>query len=193
MIQNLEIVFLNLVEGIDFDVFDQGIYMKLCIVWNEVRFEFDGIWYQILLCYVVLQVVQNVIFIVIVVVVVVVFNVVFEQDWVWILVGVILLIMVIMLVILFCQVKVIGYMFCVDDIVFCKGIFWQWMIVVFYGCMQLVDIIQGFFDCVFGVLQLKMVMVVVIIGVQILGLMQVVLEVLCDIFIQVVEMCWIGL
>jgi membrane protein YdbS with pleckstrin-like domain len=111
----------------------------------------------------------------------------FEQTWVLIPAGVIIVLTLATLIILPRQARAIGYMLRDDDIVFRKGILWQRMIAVPYGRMQLVDITQGPLDRAFGVSQLKMVTAAATTGVQIPGLTQAASEALRDTLIEVAE------
>lgn len=144
-------------------------------------------WHQISPRYVVSQIVQNVIFIAVVVAVGLVAFFGFEQSWVLIPAGVVIVLTLATLIILPRQARAIGYMLRADDIVFRKGILWQRMIAVPYGRMQLVDITQGPLDRAFGVSQLKMVTAAATTGVQIPGLTQDAAEALRDTLIQVAE------
>jgi len=145
------------------------------------------VWHQISPRYVVSQIVQNVIFIAVVVTVGLVAFFGFEQSWVLIPAGVVIVLTLATLIILPRQARAIGYMLRADDIVFRKGILWQRMIAVPYGRMQLVDITQGPLDRAFGVSQLKMVTAAATTGVQIPGLTQDAAEALRDTLIQVAE------
>lgn len=130
---------------------------------------------------------QNVIFIAVIVIAALVAFLAFEQTWVLIPAGVIVVLTLATLIILPRQAKAIGYMLRADDIVFRKGILWQRMIAVPYGRMQLVDITQGPLDRAFGVSQLKMVTAAATTGVQIPGLTQAAADALRDTLIQVAE------
>lgn len=187
MTQNPETSPLNPAEGTDLDALDQGTYTQLRTSRREGRLELDGTWHQISPRYVVSQFVQNAIFLAVVVAAAVVLNIAWEQDWVWIPAGVIIVITLLTLIILPRQAKAIGYMLRADDIVFRKGILWQRMIAVPYGRMQLVDITQGPLDRAFGVSQLKMVTAAATTGVQIPGLTQQAAEALRDTLIEVAE------
>lgn len=57
----------------------------------------------------------------------------------------------------------------------------------------MVDINCGLFDCVLGLVEVKLVIVVFVSNVIVLGLLLVDVEVLCDCFVELVEMCWVGL
>ena len=178
---------LNSAEVTDLASLDQGTYSQLRTARSEARLELDGTWHQISPRYVVSQIVQNVIFVAFVLAVALVLALVLHQTWVWIPVGVVVLITLITLIILPRQAKAIGYMLRADDIVFRKGILWQRMIAVPYGRMQLVDITQGPLDRAFGVTQLKMVTAAATTGVQIPGLTQAASEALRDTLIEVAE------
>ena len=187
MTQNPENPPLNPAEGTDFATLDQGTYTSLRKARSEARLELDGAWHQISPRYVVSQLLQNAIFLVVVVVVALVVAFAFHQQWVWIPLGVIVVIEVFTLIILPRQARAIGYMLRTDDIVFRKGILWQRMIAVPYGRMQLVDITQGPLDRAFGISQLKMVTAAATTGVQIPGLTQGAAEALRDTLIEVAE------
>ncbi|MBW8762690.1 MAG: PH domain-containing protein [Microbacterium sp.] len=178
---------LNSAAVTDASALDQGTYSQLRTARNESRLELDGVWHQISPRYVASQIVQNVIFIAVVVVVALVAFLGFEQTWVLIPAGVIVVLTLATLIILPRQARAIGYMLRADDIVFRKGILWQRMIAVPYGRMQLVDITQGPLDRAFGVSQLKMVTAAATTGVQIPGLTQDAAEALRDTLIQVAE------
>jgi membrane protein YdbS with pleckstrin-like domain len=178
---------LNSAAVTDAAALDQGTYTRLRTARGESRLELDGVWHQISPRYVVSQIVQNVIVIAIVVAVALVAAFGFEQRWVLIPAGVVVLFTLATLIILPRQARAIGYMLRADDIVFRKGILWQRMIAVPYGRMQLVDITQGPLDRAFGVSQLKMVTAAATTGVQIPGLTQGAAEALRDTLIQVAE------
>jgi membrane protein YdbS with pleckstrin-like domain len=171
----------------DAPALDQGTYTQLRTARSAARLELDGVWHQISPRYVVSQIVQNVIFIAVVVTVGLVAFFGFEQSWVLIPAGVVIVLTLATLIILPRQARAIGYMLRADDIVFRKGILWQRMIAVPYGRMQLVDITQGPLDRAFGVSQLKMVTAAATTGVQIPGLTQDAAEALRDTLIQVAE------
>ncbi|WP_045257593.1 PH domain-containing protein [Microbacterium hydrocarbonoxydans] len=171
----------------DAGALDQGTYTQLRTARSDARLELDGVWHQISPRYVVSQFVQNLIFIAVVAIAALVVYFAFEQTWVLIPAGVIIVLTLATLIILPRQARAIGYMLRDDDIVFRKGILWQRMIAVPYGRMQLVDITQGPLDRAFGVSQLKMVTAAATTGVQIPGLTQEAAEALRDTLIQVAE------
>ena len=122
-----------------------------------------------------------------IVVVALVVHLAFDQTWVWIPAGLMLVVTLITLIILPRQARAMGYMLREDDVVFRRGILWQRMVAVPYGRMQLVDITQGPLDRAFGISQLKMVTAAATTGVQIPGLTQDGAEALRDTLIQVAE------
>jgi len=168
-------------------VLDEGTYDKIREPRGAGRLSLDGRWHQISPRYVVSQFVQNGIFLVLVLAAALVVALVFDQQWVWIPAGILIVIELLTLVILPRQAKAIGYMLRGDDIVFRKGILWQRIIAVPYGRMQLVDITHGPLDRAFGVSQLKMVTAAATTGVQIPGLRQKAAEALRDTLIDVAE------
>ncbi|MGI6879053.1 PH domain-containing protein [Microbacterium sp. gxy059] len=147
----------------------------------------DGAWHQISRKYVVSQVLQEVVLLALVVIAACVVFFVFDQSWVWIPAGIIVLMQVISLIILPRQAKALGYMLRGDDIVFRKGILWQRMVAVPYGRMQLIDITHGPLDRMFGVAKLKLVTAAATTGVEIPGLAQQAAEELRDTLIDVAE------
>lgn len=168
-------------------VLDEGTYDGLRTPRSSNALALDGVWHQISPRYVVSQYVQNAIFIAFVVVVALIVALLFEQTWVWIPAGAILVFTLITLIILPRQAKALGYMLRADDVVFRKGILWQRIVAVPYGRMQLVDITQGPLDRAFGISQLKMVTAAATTGVQIPGLTQQAAEALRDTLIDVAE------
>ena len=168
-------------------VLDEGTYEQIREPRGAGRLALDGRWHQISPRYVVSQFVQNGIFLALVLAAALVVSLVFEQLWVWIPAGVILLVTAFTLIILPRQARAIGYMLRDDDIVFRKGILWQRIIAVPYGRMQLVDITHGPLDRAFGVAQLKMVTAAATTGVQIPGLTQQAAQSLRDTLIEVAE------
>jgi len=168
-------------------VLDEGTYDGLRTPRNPNALALDGVWHQISPRYVVSQYVQNAIFIAFIVVVALIVALLFDQTWVWIPAGAILVFTLITLIILPRQAKALGYMLRADDVVFRKGILWQRIVAVPYGRMQLVDITQGPLDRAFGISQLKMVTAAATTGVQIPGLTQQAAEALRDTLIDVAE------
>lgn len=168
-------------------VLDDGTYQALRTPRRAGALALDGSWHQISPRYVVSQFVQNGLFLAIVIAAALIAALAFEQSWVWIPAGVIVLVTLLTLIILPRQAKALGYMLRADDVVFRKGILWQRMVAVPYGRMQLVDITQGPLDRAFGVSQLKMVTAAAATGVQIPGLTQQAAEALRDTLIEVAE------
>ncbi|MGM7667993.1 PH domain-containing protein [Microbacterium sp. A93] len=168
-------------------VLDEGTYTQIREPRGAARLALDGHWHQISPRYVTSQLLQNAVVFVLIVIAALVLSLAFDQTWVWIPAGILLVIELITLVILPRQAKAIGYMLRADDIVFRKGILWQRIIAVPYGRMQLVDITQGPLDRAFGVSQLKMVTAAATTGVQIPGLTQAAAEALRDTLIDVAE------
>ncbi|MGO2521029.1 MAG: PH domain-containing protein [Microbacterium sp.] len=168
-------------------VLDQGTYDKLREPRSEGKLALDGKWHQISPRYVASQFVQNGIFLAFIIAAALVVGLAFDQQWVWIPAGILILIEALTLVILPRQAKAIGYMLRADDIVFRKGILWQRIIAVPYGRMQLVDITHGPLDRAFGVSQLKMVTAAATTGVQIPGLTQQAAVAVRDTLIDVAE------
>ncbi|WP_460802502.1 PH domain-containing protein [Microbacterium sp. GXF6406] len=166
---------------------DEGTYEQIREPRGEGRLALDGHWHQISPRYVASQFLQNGLVIALIVVVALVAALVFDQTWVWIPAGILLVLTIAPLVILPRQARAIGYMLREDDIVFRKGILWQRIIAVPYGRMQLVDITHGPLDRAFGVAQLKMVTAAATTGVQIPGLTQTAAETLRDTLIEVAE------
>lgn len=166
---------------------DDGTYTELRTARSDARLELDGTWHQISPRYVVSQFVQSAVLLVVVLIAALVIAIAFEQSWVWIPAGIVLLLTALPLIVLPRQARAIGYMLRADDIVFRKGILWQRMIAVPYGRMQLVDITQGPLDRAFGVSQLKMVTAAATTGVQIPGLTQAAADALRDKLIEVAE------
>lgn len=168
-------------------ILDEGTYTEIREPRGAARLALDGHWHQISPRYVVSQLLQNGVVLALILIAALVLSLAFEQTWVWIPAGILIVIELITLVILPRQAKAIGYMLRADDIVFRKGILWQRIIAVPYGRMQLVDITQGPLDRAFGVSQLKMVTAAATTGVQIPGLTQASAEALRDTLIDVAE------
>ncbi|MGF2949071.1 PH domain-containing protein [Microbacterium alcoholitolerans] len=166
---------------------DTGTYEALRTPRNPAALALDGSWHQISPRYVVSQLLQNALFVIVVAAAMLVVALGFDQQWVWIPGGVVILVTLITMVILPRQAKAIGYMLRADDIVFRRGILWQRMVAVPYGRLQLVDITHGPLDRAFGVSQLKMVTAAATTGVQIPGLTQAAAEALRDTLIEVAE------
>lgn len=169
------------------DVLDAGTYTALKESRSAARLALDGTWHQISPRYVISQFVQEGIFAALILIAAFVVHFAFEQVWVWIPAGLVLLVMAFTMIILPRQARAIGYMLRDDDIVFRRGILWQRIIAVPYGRMQLVDITHGPLDRAFGVAQLKMVTAAATTGVQIPGLTQAAAETLRDTLIHVAE------
>ena len=168
-------------------VLDDGTYTRLQESRSAARLALDGTWHQISPRYVISQFVQEGIFAVLILIAALVVHFAFDQLWVWIPAGLVLLVMLFTMIILPRQARAIGYMLRDDDIVFRRGILWQRIIAVPYGRMQLVDITHGPLDRAFGVAQLKMVTAAATTGVQIPGLTQAAAETLRDTLIDVAE------
>nr|WP_143738452.1 PH domain-containing protein [Microbacterium esteraromaticum] len=169
------------------DALDAGTYSALRTPRSASALALDGTWHQISPRWVASQFLQNGLFLALVIVVMLVMAFAFEQAWVWIPGGIVILFTLITLIILPRQAKATGYMLRADDIVFRRGILWQRMVAVPYGRLQLVDITHGPLDRAFGVSQLKMVTAAATTGVQIPGLTQPAAEALRDTLIEVAE------
>jgi membrane protein YdbS with pleckstrin-like domain len=169
------------------EVLDAGTFQTIKEPRSGKKLALDGTWHQISPRYVISQFVQHGLSILLVAGVAIAGWMMWQQWWILLAAGALLVMELVVMVIMPRQARAIGYRLREDDLVFRKGILWQRIVAVPYGRMQLVDITHGPLDRAFGIAQLKMVTAAATTGVQIPGLRQDAAEALRDTLIEVAE------